>query len=283
MRNLDVSAVTSAIGLPVKSGSLLHIQLAYQEALGEIVKAITGYGYDPSRVYVLNGCVNFGSGSNYNISAGSVFFNGEVYLVDAAAFTISGPNVAVGARAQTFFVAANADPVQFTDGATRTIHQIWKIVMQPGLSGSGAGDFNNWVRLSLNIPQLNLTHTGLANVTGTYPNLNIDVTVPTPNRILLMTSFFIGNVGVTGVVIEGNGCSLYNVTFGSVGTINYQVHGSLISNTGTSLGQERDSSGNFTIVNGSKSATGFQMVIKIKDPSAGPTNINFEYSLIATS
>lgn len=281
MRNLNVSAVTAAIGLPVKSGSLAHIQLAYREALGETVKAITGYVYDPTKVYVLNGCVNSGSGSNYNISAGSVFFNGEVYLVDAAAFTIAGPNVAVGVITKTFFTAVNADPVQFTDGITRTIHEIFKIVPQAGLSGSGAGDFNSWVQLTLNIPQLNLTGTGIANVTGTYPNKNIDVVIP--NRILLMTSFFIGNVGVTGVVIEANGCSLYNVTFGSVGTINYQVHGSLISNTGTSSGQERDSSGNFTIVNGSKSATGFQMVIKLKDPSAGPTNLNFEFSLIATS
>lgn len=221
MRKLDVSAITAAIGLPVKSGTLSHVQLAYQEALGEIVKAITGYGYDPTKVYVLNGCVNSGSGSNYVISAGSVFFNGEVFLVDATSFTISGPNVAVGIKTLTYFTATNADPVQFTDGATRTIHQIWKIVPQAGLSGSGAADYANWVQMSLNIPKVNLTGTGLADVTGTYPNINVDVTLP-PSGVLASGVLNIGDISSSGTNM--------NVVFGTaIATNNYIVTGGIIS------------------------------------------------------
>lgn len=279
MRKLDVSAVTSSIGLPVKSGTLTHVQLAYMEALGEIAKAVTGAAYDPTLVYILNGCVNTGSGSNYIISAGSVFFNGEVYLVDAASFTISGPNVAVGVRAQTFFTAANADPVQFTDGATRTIHQIWKIVAQAGLSGSGAGNFLNWVQLNLNIPTVNITGTGIANVTGAYPNKNIDVVIP--NRVLRVASFTVGAVGVSGTVLDGNVCSLYSVTFPSIGTTSYQVLGTLIGLQVTSAGEESDASCTWTVIGSTRSATGFSIVVKKKDSASGTTNINFEYTLLA--
>lgn len=227
MKKLDVSAVTSSIGLPVKSGSLSHVQAAYQEALGELAKAIAGTGYDPTKVYILNGCANTGSGSNYVISAGSVFFNGEVYLVDATSFTISGPNVAVGLRTLTFFTAANADPVQFTDGITRTIHQIWKIVPQSGLSGSGAGNYLDWVQLNLNIPTIDLTGTGQANITGTYPNINVDVPV-VALEVLAKGITPVGDVPTGGVAVPINFSS-------SVPTSAYTVVGGVKSNSSNHL------------------------------------------------
>lgn len=146
MKKLDVSAVTTTTGLPVKSGSLEHIQSAYQEAISEALKSVIGFDYDPTKVYLLFGCENSGSGNNYNVSAGSVFFNGEVYLVPAAVFTISNPNVAVGVIQTSFFSGVNADPVEFTDGTPRNIHQIRQIVLQAGLSGSGAGNYLDWRR-----------------------------------------------------------------------------------------------------------------------------------------
>lgn len=225
MRNLNVSNVSASIGLPVKSGTLIHLQLAYREVLAGIGKAITGTGYDPTKVYILNGCVNSGSGSNYNISAGVVFFNGEVYLVDAATFTISGPNVAVGIVTKTYFTGANADPVQFTDGVTRTIHEIWKMVPQSGLSGSGAANFLSWVQLNLNIPTLELTGTGLADVTGTYPNINVDVPAPTPPYLAK------GITHIGDVLGASNPLDAHAIVFGTpLGTSSYMVIGSIISN-----------------------------------------------------
>lgn len=145
MKKIDVSAVTSSIGFPVKSGSLTHIQSAYQEAIAELGKAIAGSSYASDKAYILNGCVNGGSGGNYVISAGAVLFNGEVYLVDAAAFATTGSNVAVGVISTTFFAASNADPVEFTDGVLRNVHQIRKIVLQAGLSGSGIANYLDFI------------------------------------------------------------------------------------------------------------------------------------------
>jgi hypothetical protein len=156
MRKLDTSAVTTTVGLPLKAGSLVHLQLAYQEAISALGQALAGSAYNPGKVYVLSGCVNSGSGNNYNISAGSIFYNGEVYLVDAASFTISGANVAVGVvpnpptvtTGLTYFSDVIADPVQFTDGVNRNVHQIRKCVIQPGLSGSGAANFLDFIDIT---------------------------------------------------------------------------------------------------------------------------------------
>lgn len=225
MRNLNVSEVSAATGLPVKSGTFIHLQLAYREALAGIGKAITGIGYDPAKVYILNGCVNSGSGSNYNISAGAVFFNGEVYVVDAATFTITGPNVAVGVVTKTYFTGANADPVEFTDGVTRTIHEIWKMVAQAGLSGSGAANFTAWVRLNLNIPILNLTGSGLAGVTGTYPNINVDVPAQTPLYLAK------GLTHIGDVLGSSNPLDAHAIVFATpIATSAYMVIGSIVSN-----------------------------------------------------
>ena len=233
MRQLDDSAVSATIGLPIKSGTITHIQNAYIEAMGEIAKALIGYAYDPTKVYILNGCVNSGSGSNYNISAGSVFFNGKVYLVPAATFAISGSNVAVGVITLNYFTAPNADPVQFTDGITRTIHQIYTMVPQAGLSGSGAANYTNWVQLNLNIPQLNLEGSGVANVTGTYPNLTVNVPTP-PSAFLTKGSTVLGDIPTGGTQIS--------ITFTApIATSSYMVVGSFFSNSTTGGGHLLDS------------------------------------------
>lgn len=143
MRKLDISAISTTNAMPVKSGIWEHIQLAYQESIAELGKGLFGSQYDPTKVYILNGCKNTGSGSSYDISAGSVFFNGEVFLVDAATFTISGSNVARAAIETTFYSGVQADGVEFTDGVSRNIHQIRKAAYGPGLAGSGIGDYAN--------------------------------------------------------------------------------------------------------------------------------------------
>lgn len=145
MRKLDVSAVTDSVALPVKGGTLIHLQAAYQEAMASLGKGLVGASYDEDTVYVLNGCVNSGSGSDYDISAGAVFYNSEVFLVDAASFSISGAEVAVGIIDAIYFADSSADPVEFTDGVLRNIHEIRKVVLQPGLNGSGIANYIDFI------------------------------------------------------------------------------------------------------------------------------------------
>lgn len=146
MKKLDTSPISSTAGMPGKAGVLNHLQQSYQEILAAIVNNIIGAQYDPTIVYVLYGCANTGSGLSYVISAGAVFFNGEVYLVDATSFVAISGQVAISNIATTFATSAIGDPIQFTDGSSHSVLQIVKVVLSADASGAGAlPDYSNWV------------------------------------------------------------------------------------------------------------------------------------------
>lgn len=232
MRKLITTDITTSIAMPIKSGTLDHIQLAYKEAVGEAIKGLIGSSYSTGIVYALNGLVNSGSGSTFNISAGSVFYNGEVYLVDAVTVVASGSNTAVAVLDSTFFTGSNADGVQFTDGIVRNVHQIVKVKFQSGLIGSGIANYFDLVRINTNIPQLALTGSGIAVVSGTYPNQNVFVPAPpTPGSVILQSGFIpIGDLNSSAsldpqtALLSGsnNGMSGYLYTFATPpGTASY--------------------------------------------------------------
>lgn len=143
MRKIDETKITSDKSMFFKQGTWTHLQKAYQEPITESIKAMIGSGYDATKMYVLNGCVNSGSGSSFVISAGSVFYGGEVYLVDATTFTTSGGNVAVGTITTTNNTTDySADPCEFSDGSLENVHNIRKVVIAGGATGSGTKNYS---------------------------------------------------------------------------------------------------------------------------------------------
>lgn len=149
MRKLSIADITNSAAMPMKSGSLEHIQLAYQEAIAASLKEIISSSYDPTIGYVLYGCENSGSGTTYTISEGAVFYNDEVFLVPSASLTTSGSNVVVAQIATTSYTGngVNADPVNFTDGNTYNIHDIRQLNWVLGFSGSQEFNYSNAVFL----------------------------------------------------------------------------------------------------------------------------------------
>ena len=169
MKKLDVSSITDSARFPIKSGTLNFLQQAYGEAIEGIIISLIGTTYSPSTMYVLSGCVNTGSGTNYIISGGYVFFNGEIYSVPSASFSTTGTDVPVFVLVNTSFTI-NADPVTFTDSSVKNVHNIRQVVVQAGFTGTGLSDYFAGLFMSFKIPpQLNATGSG---VSGTYPNLS---------------------------------------------------------------------------------------------------------------
>ena len=144
MRKLVTTDITNTVAFPVKAGTLNHIQLAYQEALTALANSIIGRLPDSTNCYILFGCKNTGSGTSYVISAGAIYYNGEVYLVDAVSFTAASGQTAVLNFVTTSYTV-NADPVTFTDGVAHNVHTIQKIAIASGVSGSGVSDFANLI------------------------------------------------------------------------------------------------------------------------------------------
>jgi hypothetical protein len=221
MRKLNTSAITTSIAMPVKSGTIEHIQNAYTEAIAEAVKGLAGSTYSAATMYILNGLVNSGTFPTYNITAGSVFYNGEVYLVDAASFTLAGAQVAVAKIVTTQFSGINADAVQFTDGIGRNVHDIRKVQLSADLAGSGISNYVDGRRINSNRPDVNiLAGTGIG-VAGTFPNITVTNTAPaTPSPVLYYRKVPIGDLntnpsdGFTTLLAgSNNGLSAYRHNF----------------------------------------------------------------------
>lgn len=130
----------------VKKGTLDHLQTAFQEMGSSIIQSRIGDSYDITKGYLLYGLKRTGSGLVFNVTAGALYFNGEVYLVDAFSFTATTGQTAVGTITTTNYTAAIADPVRFSNNADYNIHEIRKIVFSSGVAGSGAFDFVNLIQ-----------------------------------------------------------------------------------------------------------------------------------------
>jgi hypothetical protein len=145
MKNIKTTDITSSSGAFFRRGSLEHLQSAYKEAVDSLARSVV-QNYVPNTAYRLFGMINSGNLIDYNISAGALFYNGEIYLVDAAIFSVTGANVAVATIVTTFFTDQYADPTPFDDLNTHNIHEIRKVVIAGGLSGSGIANFSDFKR-----------------------------------------------------------------------------------------------------------------------------------------
>jgi len=103
------------------------------EAVNALSKGLVGTN---SNFTVLYGCIN-SAAPNANISAGAIFYNGEIYLCPAF---VDGAisNDIVGTITTAY---ATGDPILFSDGNSFNVHQVKTIVWSDAASGSGSVDF----------------------------------------------------------------------------------------------------------------------------------------------
>jgi len=155
MRKLDTSNITDTVGMPIKSGTLIHLQDAYTEAISAIMQSQIA-GYNANVAYVLYGCALTNISTPflplyYNISAGAIFYNGEVFIAPSFNFQeiaiLPGQTTTIVATINitSFFTDPTADPVIFTDGNSYNVHQLRTISYGYANSGSGISDFSNFV------------------------------------------------------------------------------------------------------------------------------------------
>jgi hypothetical protein len=146
MKKIITSDISTGIGMPIKSGTLDHLQSAYKEALDFVTRNLIG-NYDANKVYIISGCVLYLDGAVTKVTEGAMFYGGEIYLVDNSSIGIAPFNYPICNISTTFFSGTNADPVNFTDGIDRNVHEIKKITLANGTSGSGLIDFVDCTRL----------------------------------------------------------------------------------------------------------------------------------------
>lgn len=258
MKKLNTTPITDAAQFPLKKGTLEFLQLAHREVSSAILIGLIGNSYNPNTVYVVYGCVNSGTFPNYSITQGAVFYQGEIFLVDAISFTATGSDVAIFNILTTQYTD-NADPVTFTDSTVKNVHDIRKVSITAGSSGSGIANYSQAFFLNFYIPpQVSLTGAG---VTGAYPNYVIPGANGL-NPILTAGSMNIGDLGTTNIDV--------NVTFTSaISTASYYVVGTIISN-GTP-------SNDATVIWNIRNRTTSGFTIHLREITGDVQNIAFEY------
>jgi hypothetical protein len=138
MKKIDESAISGTVGMPIKSGVLSFLQDAYRD-MGEMLMVVYSaanlYPDTANTPYILRGVYQTVSGSNYSSTAGFVRYNGELFYVPATSF-VFGLTPVLCISVANNNIAANADPVLFTDGNSRNVLQTRTMQVVDGSSAT---------------------------------------------------------------------------------------------------------------------------------------------------
>ena len=120
--------------------------VTFQQHQNQVIETLNSVmlslGMDPTAKTVLWGLENSGTGTNYDVSAGAIFTQGEIFLVDAFSGT-SATQVPV-LNPVTLEVG---DPVRFADGSIEAVHLDHKYQISLDIEGAGEVNFSNLVQL----------------------------------------------------------------------------------------------------------------------------------------
>jgi hypothetical protein len=176
-----INYATSTSKQPFLGRSVEHMQQGISETADSIMKNLIR-NYTTGDVVIIEGLlVTSGSptaAGACTITAGSVYYNGEVYQVAAFSGTITGSNVIVLTVDISTFQAG--DPVQNTDGNNYYVHRIDKMVMSQGATGSGTKDFSALKTIKRISNQIALTTTSNVSSGAGYADMST-MTYTTPN------------------------------------------------------------------------------------------------------
>lgn len=185
MKILNISDISSSTAMPIKSGTLQFLQDAHKEAIAGLVTNVIPTPL-ANTIYILSGCKNTTTAPIHTLTAGVLYYNGEIFNFDGATFTLTGLQKAY-ARIETTQYITNADPVQFTDGVSRNVHNIRKIVIENTITSSGLPEFINFV----NVGQWKDATDALSLAITTIQATNVSL----QNQINVLSASFPKNIG----------------------------------------------------------------------------------------
>lgn len=141
MKSLDLSNIVSAVRrLGAVRATFDHLQESVQETTDALARSLTSN--NQTNLVLLYGCVNSGTGLNYIISAGAVYYQGEIYLVQAFTGTATGVQVPSLSIVTSWRAG---DPVKYSDNNNFNTHKIRTMLWTIGASGAGLSDFSGLV------------------------------------------------------------------------------------------------------------------------------------------
>jgi hypothetical protein len=137
MKLLDLSHIIAGVRkLGAVKDTFLHLQESFSELSDALARSL--FNNNQTDPIVMWGCVNSGTGLNYIISAGAIYYQGEIYQVPAFTGTATGLNVPTLSINTTY---RSVDPVVYSDTNTFNTHAVRQMAWTITASGGGLVDF----------------------------------------------------------------------------------------------------------------------------------------------
>lgn len=139
MKKLNLTNIIEGVRkLGAVKAFFAHIEEAYIESLERLTKGLVA---ESGSYIVLFGCENSGAGLDYDISAGAILKDGEIYLVPAIVETAGAGEVPV--------LSLNTvnTTLKYTDASDQTTLVTRTLTWSMAASGSGLVDFSALVSL----------------------------------------------------------------------------------------------------------------------------------------
>lgn len=168
MKKIKTTDIIVGSAMPLKSGSLDHLQSAYREDELDIIQAFEARNDVESTPNFTTPVIMYGCRWNgAAVSSGALVYGTEIFRAPLVLITLGLGQVIIGTITTTYLTATNADPVTFSDSTSNNVHEIRQIVWSAGVSGSGDFDFDDclmWGRWF----DVNYSPSYLAAQTGTW-------------------------------------------------------------------------------------------------------------------
>ena len=144
MKKIETTNIAGIVKAPYIKVTHDHYVQSIRETTAQLVLSEIG-SYTANDIIILRGCEVVVTGSTPGIttatlSAGAIYYNGEIYEVDA-----NGSLATTGTQTYYWEVVttyAGGDPIVWSDGISRNLHRIDKLQLVNGTSGDGLGDYD---------------------------------------------------------------------------------------------------------------------------------------------
>ena len=144
MKKIKTTDIIAGSAMPLKSGSLDHLQSAYQEPLIDIIQTFEARNDTEAYPNYTTPVIMYGNRWNgLGVSQGVLVYGTEMFRCPSQLITLGFGQVVIGTITTTYFTATNADPVIFSDLTSNNVHEIRQIVWSAGTSGTGDFDLSD--------------------------------------------------------------------------------------------------------------------------------------------
>jgi hypothetical protein len=174
MKKIKTTDIIAGSAMPLKSGSLDHLQSAYQEPLIDIVQTFEANNDTEGFPNYGTPIIMYGNRwTGLGVSQGVLVYGTEIYRCPAQNITLGFGQVVIGTITTTYLTATNADPVIFSDATSNNVHEIRQIVWSAGTSGTGDFDLDDcvlwgrWIDVPFNSSYLSAS-------SGTWTSISAD-------------------------------------------------------------------------------------------------------------